>query len=180
MNRVRISYSSFAQLMRCHLTIIIILATPCLSQCDSMNVPTDAELVALFRSHHDAFEKLGAMGTEDTGNVSYLSAKTLNERPLTDGRQNLSLERRSEYIRLITSIKPDLVMGIDAYQISFSYSVGGALSIGPRWMKGIAYLPHGYDRVGVVVTNLDKLPTQDDTYLVPIEPKWYIIYVHLE
>jgi hypothetical protein len=168
----------FTPLMRFAVTIVVLVATRSFVQCES--IPKDAELVALFRSHHDAFEKLGAMGTEDTGNVSYLSAKTLNERPLTDGRQNLSPERRSEYIRLITSIKPDLVMGIDAYQISFSYSVGGALSIGPRWMKGIAYLPHGYDRVGVVVTNLDKLPTQDDTYLVPIEPKWCIIYIQLD
>jgi hypothetical protein len=44
-------------------------------------------------------------------------------------------------------------------------------------MKGIAYLPHGHERVGAIVPNLDKLPSEDGIYLVPIEPKWYIIYV---
>ncbi len=47
-------------------------------------------------------------------------------------------------------------------------------------MKGIAYLPDGYERVGTMVPNLDKLPTADGIYLVSIEPKWYIIYVQLD
>jgi hypothetical protein len=158
----------------------LVIATFSLSWCDALaaDPPKDAELVASFRSHHDAFEKLAAMGVEDTGTVSLLSPEMLNERRLTGGREALSHERRREYVRLLTSIRPDLVMGIDSYRITFSYSRGGsALSIGPGWMKGIAYLPHSYEKVGIVVPTLDQLPTADDVYLVSIEPNWYIIYV---
>ena len=79
----------------------LVIAAPCLSRCDPVaaNPPKDAELVASFRSHHDAFEKLAAMGMEDTGIVSLLRPKMLNERRLTGGRQSLSPERRSEYVR---------------------------------------------------------------------------------
>src|SRR5206468_8166028 len=109
---------------------------PSLSQSEPVDFPKDAELVTLFRSHHDGFERLATMGMEDTGVVSLLSSDMLKQRPLTGGRQELSPERRSEYIRLLNSISSDLVLGIDFYRITFSYSRGGsALSIGPGWMK---------------------------------------------
>jgi hypothetical protein len=158
---------------------VLLLGTPFLvcSQPEPPRMPKDAELREIFQVHREAFEKLAAMGTVDTGVVSLLSPEMLDERPLTGGREVLTPERRSEYTRLLSSIKPDLVMGIDAYRITFSYSRGGSdLSIGPGWMKGIAYLPRGQERVGLVVNNLDKAPGQNDVYLVPIESKWYIIY----
>ena len=42
------------------LTTTVILAAPCLLWCDPLgaNMPKDAELAELFRSHRDAFEKL--------------------------------------------------------------------------------------------------------------------------
>ena len=162
------------------MTTTLILAAPHFSRCDPVaaNPPKDAELVASFQSHHDAFERLAVMGMEDTGTVSLLSPEMLNEQSLTGGRQALSPERRSEYVRLLTNIRPDLVMGIDFYRITFCYSSGGsALSIGPGWMKGIAYLPRGYERVGRVVPNLDHSPKVDGVDLVPIESEWYVIYV---
>jgi hypothetical protein len=183
MNRLSILHGVLKPVISLGLTASLVIAAPCLSWCDPVaaNSPKDAELVASFRSHHDAFEKLAGMGMEDTGILSLLSFEMLNERPLTGGRQALSPERRSEYVRLLTSVRPDLVMGIDFYRISFSYSRGGSgLSIGPGWMKGIAYLPQGYERVGIVVPSLDKPPSEDGVYLVPIEPKWYIIYVQLD
>jgi hypothetical protein len=161
------------------LTLLLFLGTPFLvcSQPQSASMPKDTELREIFQRHRDALEKLAAMGTRDTGIVSLLSPEMLGERPLTGGREALSPERRSEYTSLLTSIKPDLVMGIDFYRITFSYSRGGSdLSIGPGWMKGIAYLPQGHERVGIVVSNLDKPPGENDVYLVPIESKWYIIY----
>ena len=170
----------FSCLARFVMITTLVLTTPCLSRCEPVaaSLPEDAELAASFRSHREAFERLAAMGMEDTGIVSLLSFDMLNERPLTDARQALSSERRSEYVRLLTSIRADLVMGIDFYRITFSYLRGGsALSIGPGWMKGIAYLPHGYERVGIVVSNLDHPPSGDDVYLVPLESKWYVIYV---
>ncbi len=142
------------------------------------NMPQDAELAAVFRSHRDSFEKLAAMGMEDYGSVSLLSKDLLSQRPLTGGLEELTPQRRDEYLRLLTSIKPALVMGIDFYRISFSFSRGGiGLSIGPSWMKGIAYLPHGSERVGTIVRNLDQVPDGDHVYLVPIEATWYTIYV---
>jgi hypothetical protein len=173
----------FAFSIRLVLVASIIFAAPCLLQCDqgAVNMPKDAELTELFRSHHDAFEKLASMAVEDANTTVYLNLETLNEDPLTDGRQNLSPARRSEYKQLIASIRPDLAVMLDWYRITFSYWRGGEwLPIGRSWMKGIAYLPHGHDRVGAIVSNLDKLPPADGIYLVPIEPKWYIIYMNLD
>lgn len=169
--------------IRLVLTSIIILAAFCSARSDpiALNVPKDAELITLFRSHRDAFERLASMGMEDKGVVSYLSNDTLTADPLTDGRNALSQTRRSEYVRLLSSIRPDLVIRIDGYSISFSYSAGGTgLSIGRSWMKGIAYLPYGHEKVGVTVSSLDNLPTEDGVYLVPIETKWYVSFVQLD
>jgi len=161
----------------------IILVTPCSLQCGQggVDMPKDAELTELFRSRRDAFEKLAAIGVEDTNTTSYLNLETLNEEPLTDGREALSPARCIEYEHLIARIRPDLAVWLDWYRITFSYWRGGDwLPIGRSWMKGIAYLPHGDERVGTIVPNLDKLPSTDGIYLVPIEPKWYIIYSQLD
>ena len=169
----------FPRFSKFALTIGVLLAVPSLVQCDSM--PKDAQLVELFRSRRDAFERLAVMGMEDSGIVSHVSVEALKKEPLTDGRQDLSPARRSEYVRLLSSIRTDLSMGSDAYGICFSYWGGGiGLSVGRSWEKGIAYLPHGYERVGTPVTSLDKVPTQDGMYVVPIEPKWYIYYSQLD
>lgn len=169
--------------IRLALVASIMFAAPCVLQCDqaAVDMPKDAELTELFRSHRDAFEKLAAVGAEDINTTTHLSLETLNEEPLTDGREALSPSRRSEYKQLIASIRPDLAMWLDWYRITFSYWRGGDwLPIGRSWMKGIAYLPHGHERVGTIVPNLDKLPPADGIYLVPIEPKWYIIYLNLD
>jgi hypothetical protein len=99
------------------LTIILFLSTPFLgcSQPLPINMPKDAELVELFRSHYDAFERLAIMGMEDAATVSHVSVKALKEEPLSDGLQALTSARRSEYIRLLGSIKSDLAMGFDSY-----------------------------------------------------------------
>jgi hypothetical protein len=147
------------------------------------NIPKDTELMELFRSHLDAFAKLAAMGLEDANTCSSVSLETLDKEPLSDGRQALAPERRGEYRRLLASIRPDLVMGMDAsaMSVSFSYWHGGTgLSIGRSWEKGIAYLPGGPERVGRVVNSLNEPPPEVGVYLMPIEPKWYIIYTDLD
>jgi hypothetical protein len=58
----------FAPLMRFALTTVVLAATGSFAGCDSM--PKDAELVALFRSHRDAFERFAVMGIEDAGRFS--------------------------------------------------------------------------------------------------------------
>jgi hypothetical protein len=169
--------SAVAPLQNFSLTMVALLGVSFGVQGDPVvsNMPQDAELAAVFRSHRDSFEKLAAMGMEDYGSVSLLSKDLLSQRPLTGGLEDLTPQRRDEYLRLLTSIKPALVMGIDFYRISFSFRIG--LSIGPSWMKGISYLPHGSERVGTIVRNLDQVPDGDHVYLVPIEATWYIIYV---
>jgi hypothetical protein len=105
----------------------IIFGAPCSLQCGqgAVDMPKDAELTELFRSHRDAFEKLAAVGAEDSNTTTYLSLETLNEEPLTDGRQALSPSRRSEYKHLIASIRPDLAVWLDWHRITFSYWRGG-------------------------------------------------------
>jgi hypothetical protein len=80
-----------ARLIGFVLTATVILAAPCLLWCDPLgaNMPKDAELIELFRSHHDAFERQAAMETEDAGTISHLSIETLDKEPLADGQQNL-------------------------------------------------------------------------------------------
>jgi hypothetical protein len=165
------------------LTVILLLNSPFLgcSQPLAINMPKDSQLVELFRSHRDAFERLAVMGIEDAATVSHVSVEALKEEPLSQGLQALTPARRSEYVRLLSSIRTGLSMGSDAYGVCFSYWSGGTgLSVGRSWEKGIAYLPHGYERVGRLATSLDKPPTQDDIYVVPIEPKWYIYYSQLD
>jgi len=169
----------FAGFIKFALTAGVVLAMPSLVQSDPM--PRDAELVELFRSHRDAFERLAVMGMEDAATVSHVSVEALKEESLSDGLQTLSAARRSEYVRLLSRIRTNLSMGSDGYGVCFSYWSGGTgLSVGRSWEKGIAYLPHGYERVATQVTSLEKVPTEDGMYVVPIEPKWYIFYSQLD
>ena len=41
-------------------------------------------------------------------------------------------------------------------KVYFNFTWGGLLAIGPEWRKGIAYLPEGTEKEGVIVQNLDK------------------------
>jgi hypothetical protein len=169
----------FAGSIKFLLTAGVVLAMPSLVQSDPM--PRDAELVELFRSHRDAFERLAAMGMEDAATVSHVSVEALKEEPLSDGLQALSPERRREYVRLLSGVRTGLSMGSDTYGVCLSYWGGGAgLSVNRSWEKGIAYLPHGYERVWTPVTSLDKVPTEDGMYVVPIERNWYIYYSQLD
>jgi hypothetical protein len=71
-------------------------------------------------------------------------------------------------------------MGIDSFEISFSFSGGGeGLSVNRSWMKGISYLPRATP-VGHFVRSLDTLPLDDGQYYVPIEGNWYVVYKQLE
>jgi len=67
----------FAPLMRFALTTAVLAATGSFARCDS--IPKDAELVALLRSHRDAFERLAVMGIEDAGRFSSISVEFLGK-----------------------------------------------------------------------------------------------------
>jgi len=53
----------------------VLFAAPHLSRGDQVNgnPPKDADVVAFFQSHREAFERLARMGMEDRGTVSHLS-----------------------------------------------------------------------------------------------------------
>jgi hypothetical protein len=161
------------------LTTVLFMSTGFFGRSEPLpNMPKDAELVELFRSHRDAFEKLAAMGMEDAATVSHLSIDTLNKEPLTDGRQNLPVGRRDEYKRLLSTIRSDLSVGIGNDGVAFAY--WHTVSRGRSCEKGITYIANSPERVGIIVKNLDTPPLENDVYLVPIEPKWYIIYSQLD
>ncbi len=113
----------FTQIIRLYLVTCVILGAPCLLRCEqaTLPMPKDAELVDVFRTHREAFERLAAMGVEDANTTTYISTEVLNEEPLTDGREMLSSTRRNEYKRLLASIRPDLAIWTDWYRITFSY-----------------------------------------------------------
>ncbi len=150
---------------------------------DDPEFPKDRELVTMFRSHREALEKLRTMALQNAGVVSYLTVSAIAGASSEcsgslKGILRLSEARRSEYVRLLSSIRDDLVIGTAFDRVSFSYWYGGlGLTVDRTWAKGIAYLPHGYEKVGRIVSSLDDLPTEDGVYLVPIEGSWYVIYV---
>ncbi|MEO6874306.1 MAG: hypothetical protein ABI222_05745 [Opitutaceae bacterium] len=156
--------------------LVVVLAALYLWSCNpfKLGAPSDQELVALFRDHREAFDRLRTMGIEDAQAISYVSEDSLKQSSLTQAR-------RDEYTRLLSGIRRDLVMGVDANAVSFSYWGGGVgLAIARSWKKGIAYLPNGPKKVGVIVSSLDKLPANDGVYLVPVEGNWYLIYVQID
>jgi hypothetical protein len=100
----------------------------------SSKVPKDANLVDLFRSHRDAFERLATMAIEDTDTFSSISVETQNKEPLTGGLQSLSPERRGEYKRLLSSIRSDLGYGDRRF-----HDVGVILVL--AWWTRLIYRP---------------------------------------
>jgi hypothetical protein len=141
----------------------------------AFGLPKDSELVALFRANREAFERLRTMAMEDSGSVFYLSEDTLKQSPLSEAR-------RDEYARLM-AFYPKLTLGLGSHQVTFGFARGGVgLAIGQSWIKGITYLPDGYEKGCVMTKSLDDLGMRvsDGVYLVPIERNWYLIYSKLD
>jgi hypothetical protein len=60
------------------------------------------------------------------------------------------------------------------HTVRFLFVIGQISAIGPDWMKGIEYVPGGYESKGDLVQTLDNartLPT--GVYLRKIEPDWF-------
>src|SRR5205807_2133139 len=140
--------------------LLVLLSSMSPSACTGhhLALPTDRELINMFRTHRKSFERLRSMAIEDTASVSYLSAETPND-------NFLSASRRKAYLDLLSTIRSDLVIRIDPLDISFSYSGGGeGLSVDRSWMKGISYLPRGPKAVGEIARSLDKPPDRDGQF----------------
>jgi hypothetical protein len=159
------------------LVMLLVLAMFYLWRCNplALGCPKDVELVTLLRDHREAFERLRTMAIEDSNVISYVTEDTLKQSTLSEARCN-------EYRHLLSGIERNLVIRINALAVSFSYSSGGVgLAIARSWMKGIAYLPDGTAKIGVVVKSLDELEKRSvGVYLVPIEGNWYLVYTQSE
>jgi hypothetical protein len=136
----------------------------------NLTAPSDQKLIASFQDHHEAFEKLRQMATEDLQQVSHISMSHV------EGK--ISEARKKEYKAVLSDIYPCQRVTVN-YDASVRYiCAGGGLSaISSGWMKGIEYLPGDYRNKGNIVQSLDNAHTlRPDVYLRQIEPKWFIVY----
>jgi hypothetical protein len=131
--------------------------------------PRDQELISTFHAHRQAFEQLQQMAAGDARRGWYLGASNPSV---------LDQSRWSEYNKLISQIRPGLVVGMNGTTgvIRFVFALKG-VAIGPGWAKGIEYVPGDYSREGVLLPDLNKaasLPA--NVYIREIQPRWLIFY----
>jgi hypothetical protein len=153
------------------------------------NVLNDEQLIAIFREHGAAFERLQRMATEDAQHGWYFNSPDFRGAKLTKLRSQA-------YKNLVSAIKPGLTVYTD-YDSSmrFIFAGGGTSAIGPGWAQGIVYVPRSYEsngviygireikgtnyqeEQGVVLTNLDNTQTLPvNVYLRPIGSNWFLFY----
>jgi hypothetical protein len=152
-----------------------------------LNVSKDQELIAIFHAHHEAFEKLQQMATEDSqygwgfSSPDFEGAE-LDEKyrqeyekdpryawyfksPYFEGGK-LKKARRKEYQDLVSEISPGLTIGTDYNSgMRFVFAGGGTSAIGPGWAKGIEYVPGSRETNGAVY---GKMEINGITY----RPQW--------
>jgi len=131
-----------------------------------LKAQNDRELIAVFREHRPAFEKLRNMVIEDS--VSYLSESQM------DGRLNDA--RKHAYQSLLSEIRPRLIVVSDLKSVRFVFASGGLSAIGPGWLKGIEYEPRSVYGPGEIQGSLDQPSSLEEggVYLRQIEPKWFV------
>lgn len=139
----------------------------------NFRAPTDQKLLTVFHAHREAFDKLRQMVIEDEDRQGYFSESSLKDDKL------FNESRRQEYKTLLSEIHPGLVVLIDGNGNveRFIFAGGGLSAISPGWLKGIEYVPGNYEKLGVVLPNLNdarKLPA--NVYLRPIEINWFLVY----
>jgi hypothetical protein len=130
--------------------------------------PKDEELIATFYAHRQAFEHLQEMAAEDARRGWYLGASNPSA---------LDQSRRSEYNNLKSQIRPVFVaMNGNTGVVRFIFAYKGS-AIGPRYAKGVEYVPGDYSREGVLLPDLNgpaSLPA--NVYIREIEPGRLIFY----
>ena len=141
------------------------------TRADSMNIapPTDAEILKLFRIHHDDFVTLQRLVTEDlrAHQMSVFNQSTIAK--LT------SAERIVTYRKLL-SIWPGLTVGAN-YDGSVRFIlVTKGEAIGPGWSKGVQFFPSGARTIGTEKSSLDTPARDPGVYLRMIESEWWLFY----
>lgn len=143
-----------------------------------LRTPSDGNLISLFQTHQTAFRHLREMAIDDSGVIHDIDKRTL-------AQSRLPIERREEYLRVFSSIYPNLKVVVAPPAVTFIFTVGtNGLPLGPapEWYKGIVYLPAEQERGADIVDSLDRLPrnTPYGDYLVRIEPNWYLIFSKMD
>jgi hypothetical protein len=139
----------------------------------NLSAPKDQELIAIFNDHHEAFERLRQMATEDSkSNHIYIKNSEI-----VGIKDTL---RRQEYRKLLSSINSDIRVVADEGNITFFFSGGGLSAISGGWGKGIASLPliEKYDTILPSLDHANMLPNGD--YMRPIDGQWFIYYQKYE
>ena len=134
---------------------------------------SDEDLLALFSSHRNEFERLRDMTISDAGPLSCITVEDLSGLPI-------SADRQHEYRRLMDSIMTGLTIGIDRDEVFFHIAAGGFFS-GGNWTEGIAYLRPIIENRCIVVSSLKELHpnSKEGVYIVPIAPSWFLIYARI-
>ena len=153
-----------------------------------LNAANDRKLIALFHARRRAFDKLQEMATEDVRRGWYLGFGE---------KSKIGEARWHEYKQLMFQIHRRLNVSMDGYGygMRFIFAGGGMAAIGPGWVKGIEYVPGGYETngaiygkrevngvaysewQGLILSDLEQartLPAQ--VYLRRIEPNWFVFY----
>jgi hypothetical protein len=94
------------------------------------------------------------------------------------GRRGLSISRQSEYVRLLSSIRPSsVILVISNHYVDFSLANGGLGPLGVDWNKGIRYIPNNPEKEGLILKDLDKAKKGDgDELLRQIDEHWFLYY----
>jgi hypothetical protein len=158
--------------------LAVIAVVFCITDPLNIRTPKDKELIAIFNSHREGFEKIQLMATEDAEKGLYLDTSDFG------GGSKFTASRQQEYEKLISEIQPGLRVSIDGREkgISFTFAARGLFAIGPEWGKGIKYQPSDVTDqnhyIGVISTNLDdtRALKTGTTYIRPLETNWFIFY----
>jgi hypothetical protein len=132
--------------------------------------PSDEILLNSFRTHTVAYERLREMVTEDMHTQPIFTESDLSS--------TLPKARREEYRSLLSSITPDLMVGVDYNGIvRFIFVIHGSSAIGPSSVKGIEYVPVGARAGASIVQNLNNPDRYGEgVYLRPIKSGWFVLF----
>jgi hypothetical protein len=132
--------------------------------------PSDQILLNSFRTHRVEYERLRDMVIEDMHTQPIFTVSNLSS--------TLPKARREVYRSLLSSISPDLMLGVDYNGIvRFVFVVHGSSAIGPSSAKGIEYVPAGARAGASIVQNLNNPERYGEgVYLRPIRSGWFVLF----
>jgi hypothetical protein len=132
-------------------------------------MPTDREILSVFKANYSAFDRLREMAIEDSSKEQFFSKSHLSEK--------LSDARRQEYLTQFERIKVDVEVTANDQSIRFIFFSSGKSAIGPEQFKGLEYLRVAIEKEGVLKRSLDDLKSMPvgEVYLRRIDTNWFLV-----